>query len=86
VSGHDDATVSDEEHPEPAVLARLRLQEASLLVGRLEEAGILARVESDASPYFVEALNVLKNVLVPQDRLDDAQRILDDVEEGRDRI
>jgi len=86
VNGHDGTTVPNEEHPEPAVVARLPLQEATLLVGRLEEAGIPARVESDASPYFVEALNVLKNVLVPEDRLDDARRVFDDVEEGRDRI
>ena len=62
------------------------LQEATLLVGRLEEAGIPARVETDESPYFVEALNVLKTVLVPKDRLVEAQRVLDDIEAGRDRI
>lgn len=27
-----------------------------------------------------------KNVLVPEGRLDEAPRVLDDVEEGRDRI
>lgn len=75
-----------DEHPEPAVLARLPLQEAMLLVGRLEEAGIPARVESDVSPYFVEALNVLKSVLVPKGRLGQARRVLEDIEAGRDRI
>ena len=57
-----------------------------LLVGRLEEAGIPARVESDVSPYFVEALNVLKSVLVPKGRLGQARRVLEDIEAGRDRI
>jgi hypothetical protein len=78
--------VAGDDHPEPAVVARLPLQEAMLLVGRLEEAGIPARVESDVTPYFVEALNVLKNVLIPKDRLDDATRVLADIETGRDRI
>jgi hypothetical protein len=81
-----DTDHANDGHPEPAALARMPLQEATLLVGRLEEAGIPARVETDESPYFVEALNVLKTVLVPKDRLVEAQRVLDDIEAGRDRI
>lgn len=82
----DDDEDDEEDHPAPAVLTRLPLQEAMLLVGRLEEAGIPARVESDESPYFVAALNVLKNVLVPMVRLENAKRVLDDIQTGRDRI
>jgi hypothetical protein len=74
------------EHPEPGVVAQLPLPEAMLLIGRLEEAGIPARVDADASSYFVANLNVLKNVLVPASRLDDATRVLEDVRAGRDRI
>src|SRR5574341_1379576 len=75
-----------DDHPEPAVVARLPLQEAMLLVGRLEEAGIQARVDADVTPYFVSNLNALKSVLVPRSRLEDATRVVEDVEAGRDRI
>jgi hypothetical protein len=71
---------------EPVAVARLPLQEAMLLVGRLEEAGVPARVESDASPYFVEALNVLKAVLVPRTRLEDARRVVAEIAAGHLRI
>ncbi len=77
---------SGDEHPEPAVVAQLPLQEAMLLIGLLEEAGIPARVDADASSYFVANLNVLKSVLVPASQLGDATRVLEDVRAGRDRI
>jgi hypothetical protein len=75
-----------DDHPEPTVLSRLPLQEAMLLVGRLEEAGIPARVDADLSAYYVDALTRLKSVLVPRSRLEDARRVVAEIESGGDRI
>jgi hypothetical protein len=75
-----------DDHPEPVAVARLRLQEAMLLVGRLEEAGIPARVDADVGPYWVADLNMLKAVLVPRSRLAEAERLLQDVRTGREHI
>jgi hypothetical protein len=78
--------VAVDPHPEPEVLCRLPLEEASMLVGRLEAEGIPARVASDVGPLVMPPVNSLKEVLVPRSRLRDARRVLAEVESGEDRI
>jgi translation initiation factor 2B subunit (eIF-2B alpha/beta/delta family) len=76
--------MTSSDHPEPVELTSRPLEEAMLLVGRLQEAGIPARVDSDASSIY--AVNDFKKVLVPRDRLADAKAVLAEIESGFDRI
>jgi hypothetical protein len=67
-------------HPEPVVLCTLSWDEAWLLAGKLNDEGIESRVDPDApTPYTVPGVPPMgKNgydVIVPKDRLDDAQAI-----------
>jgi molybdate-binding protein len=73
-----------DDHPSPVELTSRPLDEAMLLVGRLREAGIAARVDSDLSSIY--AVNDFKRVLVPRDRLAGAKAILAEIESGDDRI
>jgi hypothetical protein len=75
-----------DEHPDIVELTSRPLDEAMLLVGRLQEAGIDAGVDSDLrSVYALNDFNV-KKVLVPRDRLAEARAILAEIDSGADRI
>ena len=72
------AGASEDTHPEPAVLCRLPAEEAVLLAGALEAAGIEAMAENQGYrfPYVNSpTLSGQQNVLVPADRLEQARRI-----------
>lgn len=73
-----DEEAPTDDHPEPAVLCNLPAEEAILLAGALEAAGIEAMAENQGYrfPYVNSpVLSGNQNVLVPADRLEEARRI-----------
>jgi hypothetical protein len=74
----DSEIKGSEEHPEPAVLCRLPAEEAMLLAGALEAAGIEAMAENQGYrfPYVNSpTLSGDQNVLVSAARLEEARQI-----------
>ena len=70
--------VPGDHHPEPTVLCRLPAEEAVLLAGALEAAGIEAMAENQGYrfPYVNSpTLSGEQNVLVPAARLEDARQV-----------
>ncbi len=65
-----------------AIVTSLRLEEAWLVAGRLQSEGIPARVHPDemSSPYR-GVLQPSVDVIVLKEDLDEAQRILAEIEE-----
>jgi hypothetical protein len=66
-----------------AIVTSLRLEEALLAAGRLLADDISARVHPDdlSSPYG-RALQPSVDVIVPKEDLEEARRILGDLEKG----
>lgn len=70
------------EHPEPAVLCRLRSEEAVVLAGALAAASIEAMAESGGyiSPNLVGPIaDGFEGVLVPASRLKEAREIMREI-------
>ncbi len=81
--GERDAEGTDaDDHPEPAVLCRLPAEEAILLAGALEAAGIESMAAGQGfrmalRPYLEKNpdFSGFEDVLVPADRLEEARQI-----------
>jgi hypothetical protein len=64
-----------------AVVTSLRWEEAWLVAGRLQSDGIDARIHPEMySSAYGRALQPSADVIVPIDQLDEAQKILADLE------
>ena len=70
-----DEKTEDQTHPEVAVLCRLPYEEAVLMAGLLNNEGIESRVEQDYPNAYPVPATVGVAVLVPADKLEEAQRI-----------
>jgi putative signal transducing protein len=64
-----------------AVVTSLRWEEAWVVAGRLRSDGIAARIHPEMySSAYGRALQPSADVIVPREQLDEAQKILADIE------
>lgn len=75
----------EREHPNLVVLCDLPFEEAWLFAGRLRDEGIEAMVSPEQSQVY-PSLDTTHQVLVKEPDLEEARRILEGVNEGRDRV